>query len=272
LKQNNIVLQRTNEKLLELDKLKSEFLANTSHELRTPLTSIIGYSQCVLAELDGPIPDKQKVNMQKVIGSGKDLLALINRLLDFSKIESGELRLDFEEMNLKDIVEEAITTVRPLSEDKGLSLITNIEPDLPHLLADRMRIKQAILNLLSNAVKFTDEGFVWIKVFRNNGDIQVSVQDTGIGIGRDHHGAIFDAFRQVDGSAHRRFGGSGLGLTISKTLIELHRGRIWVESDTGKGTTFSFTLPIAQEENGNDTCDVRYSGQGNEQANASRDR
>jgi signal transduction histidine kinase len=253
LKGNNLELQRVNEKLLELDRLKSEFLANTSHELRTPLTSIIGYSQCMLAELDGPISDKQKENVKKIISSGKDLLALINRILDFSKIESGRMKLDAEEVHLKEIVEEAVTTVRPLSEDKGLSLIANIESDLPSLVGDRMRIKQAILNLLSNAVKFTDEGFIWIRVFRNNGNVQVSVQDTGIGIGKDNHDTIFDAFRQVDGSAKRKFGGSGLGLTISKMLIELHRGKIWVESEEGRGTTFSFTLPLSPKENGNGT-------------------
>lgn len=253
LRQNNVVLQKANEKLLELDRLKSEFLASTSHELRTPLTSIIGYSQCVLAELDGPIPEKQKENIRKIISSGKDLLSLINRILDFSKIKSGRLKLDIARTDLKEVIEEAVTTVRPMSEEKGLSLIANIESNLPPLPADRMRIKQAILNLLSNAIKFTDEGFISIRAFRNNGDLQISVQDTGIGIGKENHETIFDAFRQVDGSAQRKFGGSGLGLTISKMLIELHKGRIWIQSDKGKGTTFSFTLPISPKENDDGT-------------------
>lgn len=246
LKNNNIVLQEANEKLLELDRLKSEFLANTSHELRTPLTSIIGYSQCVLAELDGPLPEGQKENVRKILSSGKDLLELINRLLDFSRIESGRITLELESMDLKGVVEEAVTTVRPLSEEKGLSLITQIDSDVPAITGDRMRIKQVVLNLLSNAVKFTNSGFVKIRVVRNNGDVQVSVQDTGIGIEEGHHDAIFDAFRQVDGSVQRKYGGSGLGLTISRMLIELHQGEIWVDSKEDTGTTFSFRLPVEQ--------------------------
>ncbi len=246
LQRNNIILQEANEKLLELDRLKSEFLANTSHELRTPLTSILGYSQCVLAELDGPLPDGQKENVKKILSSGRDLLELINRLLDFSRLESGRITLDLETVDIRGVIEEAVTTVRPLSEEKGLDLITRIDPDIPPLTADRMRIKQTVLNLLSNAVKFTDRGFVKVTALRSNGDIQVSVEDTGIGIDYDHHEAIFDAFRQVDGSVQRKYGGSGLGLTISRMLIEMHQGRIWVDSEKEKGTTFSFTLPIKQ--------------------------
>ncbi|MFQ6103642.1 MAG: ATP-binding protein [Candidatus Glassbacteria bacterium] len=248
LKQNNIILQRANEKLLELDRLKSAFLANTSHELRTPLTSIIGYSQCALAELDGPLPEAHKNNLKKILASGKDLLELINRILDFSKIESGTISLHKENFNIKDVIGEAVTTIRPLSEEKGLSLISSLEPDIPAINADRMRIKQALVNLLSNAVKFTEKGFIQVSAIRNNGELQVSVKDTGIGIPKESRDTIFEAFRQVDGSVQRNYGGSGLGLSISKKLIELHRGRIWVDSEDGVGTTFTFTIPVNEED------------------------
>jgi signal transduction histidine kinase len=248
LKNNNIILQRANEKLMELDRLKSEFLANTSHELRTPLTSIIGYSQCMLAELDGPLPAPQRKNIHKILSSGKDLLALINRILDFSKIESGTIILHEEEINIKELIDEAVTMIRPMSEEKGLSVISNVASDLPHPTGDRMRIKQAIINLLSNAVKFTEKGFVRVSAARHNGELQISVKDTGIGIPSEQRETIFEAFRQVDGSVQRKYGGSGLGLTISRRLIELHRGKLWVESQEGVGTTFSFTLPIEKKE------------------------
>lgn len=248
LRKNNVILQKANEKLLELDKLKSEFLANTSHELRTPLTSIIGYSQCVIAELDGPLPEHHKKNVDKILSSGKDLLTLINRILDFSKIESGTLSFHWDAMSIKQVIEESVTMVRPMSNEKGLSLITNIESDLPVIKADSMRVKQAMINLLSNAVKFTDKGFIKINAVRKNGDLLVSVEDTGIGIAKEDHNTIFEAFRQVDGSSHRKFGGSGLGLSIARKLIELHNGKLWLESEEGAGTTFSFTLPTREME------------------------
>jgi signal transduction histidine kinase len=252
LKKNNVILQKANEKLMELDKLKSEFLANTSHELRTPLTSIIGYSQCVLAEIDGPLPESHKNNIKKILGSGKDLLALINRILDFSKLESGRIGLRLEEMDIRDVIEEAVTTVRPMSQEKGLSLISNIEPELPLLQGDRMRVKQAIINLLSNAIKFTEKGFVRVNASRNNGDLQVSIRDSGIGIAREDYDSIFEPFQQVDGSEQRKHGGSGLGLSISRRLIELHKGRLWVESEKDIGSTFSFTIPVIEEGNADD--------------------
>jgi signal transduction histidine kinase len=255
LRKNNVILQKANEKLLELDKLKSEFLANTSHELRTPLTSIIGYSQCVIAELDGPLPEQHKKNVNKILSSGKDLLTLINRILDFSKIESGTLNFHKESLNIKNIIEESVTIIRPMSNEKGLSLITNIESDLPVINADSMRIKQAMINLLSNAVKFTDKGFIRINAVRNNGNLLISVSDTGIGIAKEDHNTIFEAFRQVDGSVHRKFGGSGLGLSISKKLIELHNGKLWLESEEGTGTTFSFTLPTDDVETSDEDQD-----------------
>ena len=248
LKENNVILQRANDKLMELDKLKSEFLANTSHELRTPLTSIIGYSQCVLAELDGPLPPAHKGNISKILRSGKDLLALINRILDFSKIESGRISLHKENVNMKVILEEAVTTVRPMSEEKGLSVISNVDPELPPFHGDRMRLKQAVINLLANAVKFTEKGFIEVNASRRNGDLKISVRDTGIGISAEDQKMIFEAFRQVDGSVQRKFGGSGLGLTIAKRLIELHSGRLHVESKQGEGTIFSFTLPMTGQE------------------------
>jgi len=158
------------------------------------------------------------------------------------------MRLHKEDIDLKEVIQEAITTVRPMSEEKGLSLTFNIDDDLPILKGDRLRIKQAVLNLLSNAVKFTEKGFVKLSASRRNGEVQVSIQDTGIGIAENDLGTIFEPFRQVDGSAQRKYGGSGIGLTISKRLIELHGGRMWVESKPGIGSTFTFTLPVDEEE------------------------
>jgi signal transduction histidine kinase len=244
-------LQReTAERLLEVDRLKSQFLANMSHELRTPLNSIIGFSRVILKGIDGPINDIQRQDLGSIYNSGQHLLGLINDILDLSRIEAGKMELSFAETHLPEIIEGVLSTTRGLVRDKDIELHTDIPENLPTLRADHTRVRQVLLNLLSNAAKFTDKG--WIKVsVRTVQDpvgpmVQVSVADTGHGISnRDAH-KLFERFSQVDDSPTRKVGGTGLGLHISRQLVELHGGRIWVESEgaTGNGSVFHFTLPV----------------------------
>ncbi|MDW7990667.1 MAG: GAF domain-containing protein, partial [Anaerolineae bacterium] len=234
----------TAERLKEVDRLKSQFLANMSHELRTPLNSIIGFSRVILKGIDGPITEQQRQDLEAIYNSGQHLLGLINDILDISKIEAGKMELTFEPTDLKEIIRGVMSTAIALVKDKPIELQQSVPENLPTIIADSRRIRQVLLNLVSNAAKFTDEGFIRVEA-RTEGDyVVISVSDSGIGIPPEKLPKIFEAFTQVDSSPSRKYGGTGLGLTISKSFVELHGGKIWVESELGKGSTFTFALPI----------------------------
>lgn len=236
----------------EIDRLKSQFLANMSHELRTPLNSIIGFSRVILKGIDGPVTDLMQQDLTAIYNSGQHLLGLINDILDLAKIEAGKMELAFDEVNIADLTASVLSTMSGLIKDKPIQMKRNIEPDLPSVKADAIRVRQVMINLLSNAAKFTEEGEISVDVelFKNNGrnEIKISVSDTGSGISKADQEKLFQPFSQVDASPTRKTGGTGLGLSICKQLINMHGGEIWVESEEGKGSKFHFTLPIYPKE------------------------
>jgi len=236
----------TAERLAEVDRLKSQFLANMSHELRTPLNSIIGFSRVILKEIDGPLTDMQRTDLQAVYDSGQHLLGLINDILEVSKIESGKMEMVFERVDLKEIIKGVMATAIALVKDKpGVKLQQVVPADLPMLTGDVRRVRQALLNLVSNAAKFTQEGFIRVEASATDTEVIISVADSGVGIPPDKIGLIFEPFTQADASTTRAAGGTGLGLSITSSFVEMHNGRIWVESELGKGSTFYMALPIA---------------------------
>ncbi|HWP56938.1 MAG TPA: GAF domain-containing protein [Candidatus Acidoferrales bacterium] len=224
---------------------KSQFLANVSHELRTPLNSIIGFTRIVLRRVGAQIPDLQKENLQKVLISAEHLLNLINGLLDLSKIEAGRMEVYAETFRVNDIIQLAASTVEPMLKDGRVRLVTDVASDIPPLKTDRDKLKQAVLNLLSNAVKFTEEGEIKVAAWQENGNLKLTVSDTGIGMKKEALDYIFDEFRQADMSSTRRYGGTGLGLAIVKKFVNLMGGDIAVESEVGKGSKFTITIPIS---------------------------
>ena len=234
----------TAERLKEMDRLKSQFLANMSHELRTPLNSIIGFSRVILKGIDGPITEQQRQDLEAIFNSGQHLLGLINDILDISKIEAGKMELVFEPTDLQEIIRGVMSTAIALVKDKPIELQQSVPANLPTIIADSRRVRQVLLNLVSNAAKFTDQGFIRVEAKVERDYVIISVSDSGIGIPPEKMPHIFEAFTQVDASPSRKHGGTGLGLTISKSFVELHGGRIWAESEPGKGSTFTFTLPI----------------------------
>jgi len=242
--------QQAVEEMREVDRLKSQFLANMSHELRTPLNSIIGFSRVILKGIDGPLTDLQEQDLSAIYSSGQHLLSLINDVLDLSKIEAGKLELAFEEnVNLGDLIHSVMSTVIGLVKDKQIQLTRDIAPNLPTVRADPVKIRQVLINLFSNAAKFTDQGTIGIKAFQQTGpngkpEIMVQISDTGPGIALEQHARLFQPFSQVDASLTRKTGGTGLGLSICRHLIELHGGRIGLESEPGTGSTFFFTIPV----------------------------
>src|SRR2546426_1861938 len=237
-------LRGTNLKLTEANRLKSEFLASVSHEFRTPMNAIIGYSKLMLDGLDGDMTAQQQTDLFRVAQAADNLLGLINGLLDLAKIEAGKMELNVEEVNITDVTDEALELVRPHADEKGLEVRSLIPQGLPNVWADRARVRQVLANMLANAVKFTERGTVSVGATAAEGWVTVSVSDTGVGISPEAQAYVFDEFRQADSSTTRRYGGTGLGLAISKRLITLHGGRIWVDSEVGRGSTFHFTLPI----------------------------
>lgn len=247
------ITQQTLDEMKELDRVKSQFLANMSHELRTPLNSVIGFSRVILKGIDGPINETQAQDITAIYNSGMHLLNMINEILDMSKIEAGKMELQLEDTNISDVISKVVKTSSGLIKDKPIQLLTQIEPDLPIVKADEVRVEQVLANLISNAVKFTDKGSITIgaKLQTNNlnhKEILVTVTDTGIGIAQEDQPKLFQQFSQVDDSPTRRTGGTGLGLSISRSLIELHGGTIGVlHSEPGEGSTFYFTLPTAIE-------------------------
>ncbi len=224
---------------------KSEFLANMSHELRTPLNAIIGFSEVLLERMFGEVNEKQTEYLQDILSSGQHLLSLINDILDLSKIEAGRMELAPAPFHLPLALENALILVKERAVRHGISLHMDVDPRLGDLVGDERKIKQILLNLLSNAVKFTPEGGrISLKAVLTDGAVEISVSDTGIGIALEDQGAIFEEFRQVGGDETRKQEGTGLGLTLTRKFVEMHGGRIWVESEVGRGSTFTFTLPI----------------------------
>ena len=237
-------IQDKNQQLEAANRHKSQFLANVSHELRTPLNSIIGFTRIVLRRTGTQIADLQKENLQKVLISSEHLLNLINGLLDLSKIEAGRMEVYAETFHLSDVVRMATSTVEPMLKDGRVRLVTEIASDIPPLKTDREKLKQAVLNLLSNAAKFTEKGEIKVAAWRENGNVKLMVSDSGIGMKREALDYIFEEFRQADMSSTRRYGGTGLGLAIVKKFINLMGGEIGVESEAGKGSKFTITIPI----------------------------
>jgi PAS domain S-box-containing protein len=235
--------------LREVDQLKSQFLANMSHELRTPLNSIIGFSRVILKGIDGPITDVQQQDLTAIYNSGQHLLGLINDILDLARIEAGKMELNFEEVHIGEMVTSVFSTAKGLVKEKPIQLVPRIPSDMPTVRGDTMRVRQILLNLISNASKFTDEGTITVDASVQKGpggkmEALINVIDTGPGISVEDQEKLFKAFSQVDGSATRKSGGSGLGLSICANLVQLHGGRISVRSEVGKGSSFWFTLPL----------------------------
>jgi signal transduction histidine kinase len=237
-------LEAANRELKAASQHKSEFLANMSHELRTPLNAIIGFSEVMSEGMFGELNEKQREYSQDIHASGQHLLSLINDILDLSKIEAGRMELELTEFHLPTAIENALTLVRERAGRRGTALETHVDERLGQVQADERKIRQVVLNLLSNAIKFTPEGGrIDVRAVPRDGIVEVSVSDTGVGIAPEDQGAIFEEFRQV-GAAAKKVEGTGLGLALSRKFIELHGGRIWVESQVSAGSTFTFTIPM----------------------------
>jgi signal transduction histidine kinase/CheY-like chemotaxis protein len=231
----------------EARRAKEELVANVSHELRTPLNMIIGFSEMITQspQIYGVrLPSALLADITAIQRNSQHLAKLVDDVLDLSQVEAGRMALSKEWVSLQGIVDEATTAVRALYESKGLYLQTGVSPDLPPIFCDSTRIRQVILNLLSNAGRFTERGGVRLNAWREKNDVVVSVSDTGPGIALEDQEKIFEPFQQLDGSIRRRHGGSGLGLNISKRFVEMHGGKMWLESEVGVGTTFYFNLPL----------------------------
>ncbi len=233
--------------LQKLNKLKDEFLANTSHELRTPLNGIIGIVESLVENSGEPLPEKTAHNLNLVLQSGKRLATLVNDILDFAKLKNETYSLREKALNVSNFVDLGLTLSEPLARGKDIRLINEIPEDAPTVKADPDRLQQILLNLIGNAVKFTEEGYVRVAAEKKDDRLEIQVADTGIGISEDKQESIFEAFQQAEGSSTRNFGGTGLGLSITRKLVELHGGKIEVNSVQGKGSTFSFSLPITNE-------------------------
>lgn len=246
-----LVKERTEE--LEQEKLiseaanraKSEFLTNMSHELRTPLTSILGLSKILLEEIYGPLNQKQQQYIDGISSSGEHLFALINDLLDLSKIEAGKEEITLETLQVEEVCQACIYFIQERANNRGLELVLAISPEVTTCIADSRRLKQILFNLLSNAVKFTDTGSVTLKVNKTEDTIIFSVIDTGIGISEADQESLFEPFRQLDSSLARKYEGTGIGLAVTRKLARLHGGEITIESEIGSGSCFTLSLPLA---------------------------
>ncbi len=247
LRQKNLLLAFQNEKVMEINRLKSAFLANVSHELRTPLNAIIALSEMLRDELSGPLNEEQKRQASMIFQSGSKLLDLINQVLDLSKIEAGKLEVKRRPAFVIEELRDAVEALRPLAASKGLALEFHGEGGGVEVLADTGKLRQVVTNLVGNAIKFTETGGVSVRAVLDarRSKLTVQVEDTGPGIPPEHQRHIFDEFEQVDGSSTRRHGGTGLGLAISQKLVVLMGGEIWVESEPGKGARFAFVVPVA---------------------------
>jgi len=241
-------LEQANLKLQELNTLKSNFLTTMSHELRTPLNSILGFADLILQGVSGDINPQVKQDIQLIFNSGQHLLSIINNVLDISKIEAGLIELHQEPLIVSEIVNDILGIANGLTKDKPLTFVVEISPDTPLIFADKTRLKQILLNLVDNAIAFTQTGSITLRVGLDDQEpskVLFTIQDTGEGIPKEKQATIFEQFHQVDMSNIRQHGGIGLGLTIAQQLVDLHGGKIWLESILGEGTIVNFTIPKA---------------------------
>jgi signal transduction histidine kinase len=249
--QNARLFREIEQKSRELEAAsqhKSEFLANMSHELRTPLNAVIGFSEVLLDRMFGDVNEKQDEYLKDIHASGQHLLSLINDILDLSKIEAGKMELELSDFDLPMTIDNALMLIRERAVRRSIALNTAVDERVGQVHADERKIRQVLLNLLSNAIKFTPEGGrIHVAARSVNESIEVSVTDTGVGIAPEDQEAVFEEFRQV-GTAEKKVEGTGLGLALSRKFIELHGGRIWVKSQVGAGSTFTFTVPVRRGE------------------------
>ncbi|MBW4527154.1 MAG: PAS domain S-box protein [Phormidium tanganyikae FI6-MK23] len=244
-KQTAAELAAKNDELERASRMKSDFLANMSHELRTPLTSILGFSSILQKQIFGALNSKQQLYIHQIYQSGQHLLGLINDVLDLSKVEAGQLRLELAPLVVDEVCEKTLTFVNEQARIRGLTLTSSIEPNLEPLMADELRLRQMLLNLLSNAIKFSNEGGeIGLNVKMFGESLHLTVWDQGIGIPEDKQHLLFHPFQQVDGSLSRRHEGTGLGLALTKKLAELHSGTVVMESKEGEGSQFTICLPM----------------------------
>lgn len=238
-------LQQAKETAEAATRHKSEFLANMSHELRTPLNAIIGFSEVLLEKMFGELNEKQEEYLHDILSSGQHLLALINDILDLSKVEAGKMELEPAVFNLRELLEGSLVMIKERALAHGLTLSLDIAKEIDTFVGDERKVKQILFNLLSNAVKFTpDRGKVSVSAIKTDGAVHVVVRDTGIGIAVEDQQQIFEAFQQVGKGTVGKTEGTGLGLALTKKFVELHGGQMWVESCVGQGSAFTFTLPI----------------------------
>jgi signal transduction histidine kinase len=227
---------------------KSQFLANMSHELRTPLNAILGYTELIGDNIYGEVPEKMREVLERVEKSGRHLLGLINDILDLSKIEAGQLTLALNDYAMQDVVRSVASATEALARAKGLGLEVAVPDDLPIGRADERRLMQVLLNLVGNAIKFTEVGKVAIQAELTDATFRVAVTDTGPGIAESDQDKIFEEFQQADATVARVKGGTGLGLAIARRIIEMHGGRLWLQSALGVGSTFTFSVPVRVEQ------------------------
>ena len=238
-------IEQQSRELAAASRHKSEFLANMSHELRTPLNAVLGYAELIQDGIYGDVSAKMQDVLERIQQNGRHLLGLINAVLDLSKIEAGQLTLQPADYSMRELALGVISATEALAAEKKLALELDVPADLPHGHGDERRLTQVLLNLVGNAIKFTDAGSVSIRASLENGSFLVAVCDTGVGIAPEDRERIFGEFQQVDSSSTRKKGGTGLGLAIARRIVELHGGRIWVDSTPGQGSTFAFTLPLS---------------------------
>jgi signal transduction histidine kinase/CheY-like chemotaxis protein len=238
-------LEIANAQIAEISRLKSEFLANMSHELRTPLNAILGFSEILKDNLVMLTDEQRQECLENIHASGKHLLELVNDVLDLSKIEAGRMELSYDRFPVANAVREVHNVIRSLSERRDIDLSISVEPNELEVRADKSKFKQILYNLLSNAIKFTSQGGkVWVKAWADSGMVVAEVGDTGVGIPPEHHERIFDEFYQLDSATTRQIEGTGLGLSLTRRLVELHGGTIGVTSEVGHGSVFTFRLPL----------------------------
>ena len=268
-------VEETNRQLARASRHKSEFLANMSHELRTPLNAILGFTELIIDEVYGKVPDELRESIEDIHTNGRHLLRLINDVLDLSKIEAGQMQLNLSQYSVQSLIDSVISATRSLATEKRLELVSGVAEGLPPAVGDSKHITQILMNLVGNAIKFTPGGghvTVTAKYVpssecqvpglesgtrnlepgtpKSPDFIEISVADTGIGIPTEELKSIFSEFRQVDSSITKEYGGSGLGLSIAKRLVEMHGGSIWAESQVGKGSTFYFRIPLQTQWSG----------------------
>ena len=257
-KERTLELKEANRKLEEADRIKTEFLSTVSHELRTPLAAVLGFAKIISKRFDNVIfPNlrleedtvrasvlKVKKNINTIISEGERLTDLINDLLDVTKIEAGKVEWEMKPVSVAEIIKLASDITSSTFEQHGLELECDVEDDLPEITGDKYRLEQVLINLFSNAIKFTENGYIRCRAWMINSEILISVKDTGEGINKDDQESVFEKFRQVSIVPKDKPRGTGLGLPICKEIVNRHGGRIWVESEPGKGSTFSFTLPV----------------------------